>query len=96
MELINPRCKTDGTTPVKRDSEHLFLDLPRLTGQLEPWIESSSVKGRWTSNGIAITKSWLTTGLQPRCITRDLKWGTPVPLPKYKGKVTMINYIIAF
>ena len=26
-------------------------------------------------------------GLKPRCITRDLKWGTQVPLEKYKHKV---------
>lgn len=26
-------------------------------------------------------------GLKPRCITRDLKWGTPVPLEPYTSKV---------
>ena len=26
-------------------------------------------------------------GLKPRCITRDLKWGTPVPLEGYTDKV---------
>ncbi len=26
-------------------------------------------------------------GLQPRCITRDLKWGTPVPKEGFKDKV---------
>lgn len=26
-------------------------------------------------------------GLKFRCITRDLKWGTPVPLPGYENKV---------
>jgi len=26
-------------------------------------------------------------GLKPRCITRDLKWGVPVPMEKYKDKV---------
>jgi methionyl-tRNA synthetase len=25
--------------------------------------------------------------LHGRCITRDLKWGTPVPLEEYKNKV---------
>lgn len=31
--------------------------------------------------------SWLRDGLKPRCITRDLKWGTPVPLDGYTDKV---------
>lgn len=26
-------------------------------------------------------------GLKYRCITRDLKWGTPVPRPGYEDKV---------
>lgn len=26
-------------------------------------------------------------GLKLRCITRDLKWGTPVPRPGYEDKV---------
>ena len=26
-------------------------------------------------------------GLKNRCITRDLKWGTPVPLPGFEDKV---------
>ena len=34
-----------------------------------------------------ITRSWLKEGLKPRCITRDLKWGTPVPLAGYEDKV---------
>ena len=34
-----------------------------------------------------IAKSYLKDGLKQRCITRDLKWGIPVPLEKYKNKV---------
>ena len=36
---------------------------------------------------MAITEAWLNEGLKPRCITRDLKWGTPVPLEGYTEKV---------
>jgi methionyl-tRNA synthetase len=88
IELINPRCKTCGTTPEPRFSEHLFLDLPRLQGQLDEWVDQSISKGTWSQNSISTTKDkWLKEGLLPRCITRDLKWGTPVPLEKYKDKV---------
>lgn len=48
-------------------------------------MEESSEK--WTNNARVIGKSWLKGGLQSRCITRDLKWGTPVPLQGYESKV---------
>jgi hypothetical protein len=34
-------------------------------------------------------RSWFATGLQPRSITRDLKWGTPVPVPGFESKVRL-------
>ena len=43
--------------------------------------------GTWTSNARHITRGWIQEGLRPRCITRDLKWGTPVPLEGYTDKV---------
>jgi methionyl-tRNA synthetase len=33
----------------------------------------------WSNNARAVTKGWLDGGLQDRCITRDIKWGVPVP-----------------
>ncbi|TRZ00483.1 hypothetical protein DNTS_020802, partial [Danionella cerebrum] len=85
VELRDPQCKVCKETPVIRSSKHLFLDLPKLESDLEQWLDGSS--GSWTSNARNITLSWLRDGLKPRCITRDLQWGTPVPHPDYKEKV---------
>ncbi|CAG8482495.1 3165_t:CDS:2, partial [Dentiscutata heterogama] len=87
IELINPRCKTDGSTPITRKSNHMFLDLSKLQQKVENWIEKASVEGKWSANSKTITQSWLKEGLKPRCITRDLNWGTPVPLEEMKQKV---------
>eukprot|EP00236_Picocystis_salinarum_P001455 CAMPEP_0183828968 /NCGR_PEP_ID=MMETSP0807_2-20130328/3068_1 /TAXON_ID=88271 /ORGANISM="Picocystis salinarum, Strain CCMP1897" /LENGTH=791 /DNA_ID=CAMNT_0026074175 /DNA_START=87 /DNA_END=2462 /DNA_ORIENTATION=- len=87
IELINPRCKITGTTPRIRSTDHLFLDLPRLKPELEEYIESTSDHGNWSDNCLAVTRAWLRDGLKTRCITRDLKWGTQVPLEGYKDKV---------
>lgn len=87
VELVNPRCKLDGTTPVIKQTTHLFLDLPKLNDRLVKWIDEASVKGNWSSNSTQITHGWIKEGLKPRCITRDLKWGTPVPLEEFKEKV---------
>ena len=35
----------------------------------------------------SIALKWLKEGLEPRCITRDLKWGFPVPKKGYEDKV---------
>jgi methionyl-tRNA synthetase len=45
------------------------------------------VKGKWSANTIMMTDAWLDQGLKKRCITRDLKWGTPVPLDGFRDKV---------
>jgi methionyl-tRNA synthetase len=45
-ELINPKCKLTGTTPVVRSTKHLFLDLPKLSNDLQAYIDASSQKVR--------------------------------------------------
>lgn len=42
---------------------------------------------KWSNNAKGITKGWFSLPMQERCITRDLKWGVPVPLPNFKDKV---------
>ncbi|SCW02090.1 LAFE_0E13960g1_1 [Lachancea fermentati] len=90
FELINPRCKLDNATPVPRNSDHIFLSLDKLEPEIVAWVNEASKKGAWSKNSKTITQSWLKEGLQPRCITRDLVWGTPVPLEKYKDKVLYV------
>ncbi|MFH1072093.1 MAG: class I tRNA ligase family protein, partial [Nanoarchaeota archaeon] len=87
VELINPKCKLCGTKPEVKESEHLFLELDKLEKPLERWIEKRKVEGFWPDNAITTAEKWLKEGLKPRCITRDLKWGVPVPLDKYRDKV---------
>ena len=40
-DLIEPRSRIDGTTPVFEKTKHLFLDLPAFKDQLTTWIESA-------------------------------------------------------
>ena len=90
-ELLAPRCKVARGHAVEvRSSRHIFLDLPRLEPRLRAWIAQSSVAGAWTANAVSITEGWLASGLKPRCITRDLKWGTPVPAAGFENKVRWV------
>lgn len=86
-ELINPQCGVCGSKPKLRSTKHLYLDLPGILPLLEEWIGKASVEGFWARNAVQMTKSWIRDGLKERCITRDLKWGIPVPKEGYEGKV---------
>jgi len=86
-ELVNPQCSTCGATPHPRATTHLYIDLPAIKPKLEPWIKVASEKGFWSNNAIQMTQAWLRDGLKPRAITRDLKWGIPVPMKGFEDKV---------
>ncbi|HEX6287873.1 MAG TPA: methionine--tRNA ligase [Herpetosiphonaceae bacterium] len=82
VNLINPRSKIDGSTPVFKPTEHFFLDLPKFREQLRVWIDGQT---HWRPNVRAFSLNLL-EHVQPRAITRDLEWGVPIPLPGFDGK----------
>jgi methionyl-tRNA synthetase len=84
-ELKNPRSKLTGSTPVLRKTKHLYIKLNELQPKIEAFVEAR--KDKWTDNALTTTKAWLNEGLKERAITRDLKWGIPVPLEGYEEKV---------
>ena len=75
--LIKPRCKLDGATPEKRMTKHLYIRLDALSDKIVDWFKP--VSHSWSANAIATTQSWIQKGLLPRAITRDLRWGVPIP-----------------
>lgn len=87
IELKEPKCATCGATPEVRETKHLYIDLPALSEKLDNWMETASAEGRWADNAVNITKAWIRDGLNERAITRDLKWGIPVPKAGYENKV---------
>ncbi|KAK6937631.1 Methionyl/Leucyl tRNA synthetase [Dillenia turbinata] len=91
-DLIDPRCKVCQSTPEVRDTDHLFLELPLLKNKVEDYVNKMSIAGCWSQNAIQTTYALLKEGLKPRCITRDLKWGVPVPHEKFKEKVFYVWY----
>ena len=84
-DLVAPRCAVcNGTSLEVRESNHLFLDLPKAQPLVEQWI---ATKTHWPRTTLSIARKWLDEGLRERCITRDLEWGIPVPLDGYRDKV---------
>jgi methionyl-tRNA synthetase len=86
-ELIDPRCSVCSTRPVIRETKHLFIDLPAILPKLRAWMEEAAERGFWARNAVQMTNAWMRDGLKERGITRDLKWGIPVPLDGYRNKV---------
>lgn len=85
-DLINPRSTLSGSTNIEiRPTKHLFLQLPKLEGELENWIETK--RGIWPDIAYTTAKKWLKEGLKERGITRDLKWGFAVPREGFENKV---------
>ncbi len=84
LELIDPRSRIDGSTPVVRETEHFFLDLPALQERIGDYLAQD--KDHWRPNVLNFSRNYVAAGLQGRPITRDIEWGVPVPLEGYEDK----------
>ena len=78
-DLIEPRSRFSGATPVMRDTEHYFLKLSELQDDLLAWLQT---REGWRRHVLNMAIGFTEEGLQDRAITRDLTWGIPVP-PDY-------------
>ncbi len=84
-DLIDPRSAISGSTEVEvRSSRHLFLRLDQLSDDVRSWVDAQT---DWPNLTRSIAYKWLDEGLQSRGITRDLKWGVPVPKAGFEDKV---------
>ncbi|KAJ7170742.1 tRNA synthetases class I (M)-domain-containing protein [Mycena crocata] len=101
IELIKPRCLVDKTHVVTtRTSAHMYYKLNEVQQRSVEWIKRSSKAGKWSSNSVIngdgeIIDARLISGLYPTPLTRDLKWGVPVPVEEgdefgMKGKVLYV------
>ena len=85
-DLIDTRSTISGSKNLEvRETKHLFLNLPKIEPKLREWLKSK--EAFWPEVAYSIAQKWIKEGLQPRCITRDLKWGFPVNKAGYEDKV---------
>ncbi|HEX2859938.1 MAG TPA: methionine--tRNA ligase [Alphaproteobacteria bacterium] len=87
-DLINPRSAISGSTDLEvRETAHAFLRLSTMADKLRTWVGEQK---DWAPLTRSIALKWLDEGLHDRGMTRDLKWGVPVPAefgPEFEGKV---------
>jgi methionyl-tRNA synthetase len=75
-DLIDPRSRLSGATPVRRETEHYFLDLPAFKEPLTEWLEAKTTWRRHVRN-------WalgMVADMPQRAITRDIEWGVDLPV----------------
>ncbi len=76
-DLIDPKSKLTGSIPIQRETEHFFLMLSKLEGDLKVWLEG---RNGWRKH----VKNWalgmIDEGLPDRAITRDINWGVEIPV----------------
>ena len=75
-ELINPRSTVSGATPVMKDSEHFFFDLPSFEAMLKTWNRSGALQTEVANK----MQEWFEAGLQQWDISRDAPYfGFKIP-----------------
>lgn len=76
-ELIDPKSAVSGATPVMKDSEHFFFDLPQFETWLAGWVRGSGAIQEEMANKM---QEWFESGLQQWDITRDAPYfGFEIP-----------------
>ncbi|GIU49678.1 methionine--tRNA ligase [Shewanella algidipiscicola] len=75
-DLIDPKSAVSGATPVMKDSEHFFFDLPTFEEMLKEWTRSGSLQQEMANK----LGEWFDQGLQQWDISRDAPYfGFEIP-----------------
>ncbi|GGI88836.1 methionine--tRNA ligase [Shewanella gelidii] len=75
-DLINPKSAVSGATPIMKDTEHFFFDLPAFENMLQEWTRSGSLQQEMANK----LGEWFEQGLQQWDITRDAPYfGFEIP-----------------
>ncbi len=84
-DLISPRSKLTQSPLKLKPSTHWYLRFDLFKEKLLNWIKDK----KWKPNVEHFTMQYI-KDLKARAITRDAKWGIPVPLDEAKDKVLYV------
>jgi methionyl-tRNA synthetase len=87
LQLINPVSKISGDVPIVKETTNFYFPLTKFQSDLQKWLDS---KKDWKPNVVNYAKGLFKTGLVDRSVTRDLKWGIPVPVEGFENKVIYV------
>jgi len=84
-DLLNPASKITGSPLALKKTNHWYLRLDLFREKLLQWINEK----KWKPNVMNFIGGYIDE-LRPRAITRDTKWGIPLPLEGVSGKVLYV------
>lgn len=84
-DLKNPRSKMSNAPLTLKPTKNWFLLLDQFRDRLLEWVATKN----WKPTVTNFVKNYI-EDLHPRAITRDSKWGVPMPLPDTEGKVLYV------
>jgi methionyl-tRNA synthetase len=87
-DLIDPQSTLSDSKPILKETEHFYLDLKKLEPQIGEWLDKNS--GHWRKWVREFSKGWIKNGLEPREVTRDMKFGISVPVEGWEDKVIYV------
>ena len=79
-DLENPVSKLTGSPVELKDTQHYFIDWPKLQKNVETYVKKAGPS--WKKWVYSETLGWLKQGIKPRAISRDLDWGVPLPIDR--------------
>lgn len=85
-KLISPYCVICKTPTILRETKQWFFDLPKLSDYISGYLDRAEL----SPNVVNFCRGWIKSGLRPRSITRDSKWGIPAPFPGAEGKTIYV------
>jgi methionyl-tRNA synthetase len=75
-ELVNPYSIVSGATPIEKDSEQYFFDLPQFESFLKEWLAAGHTQPEISNK----MQEWFEDGLHPWDISRNAPyWGFEIP-----------------
>ena len=86
QELVEPYCGLCHNKDIEfRKTVNLAIELDKLQPEILDFVRMRM--GTWSRNAANKTVSYLEQGLEAREITREMKWGFPVPKKGFEDKV---------
>ena len=86
QDLVDPYCGLCHNKDIEfKKTVNLAIELDKLQPEILDFVKMRM--GTWSRNAANKTVSYLEQGLEPREITREMKWGFPVPRKGFEDKV---------